>query len=434
MVAQDEVAVGSEHLGADVGLSCPSGAEAAVVVAEDEMDAVAPRRLTQEARRPDAWPSNAKGTEDSGQTTSFAPRAAASSVRRRWRPTWSQARDGLPLDVLRDAGLDEPHADPAGLATRAAPAARRQSPRHARHENTARLTRASRRARRPLANGAVARGAPRPSPTNSDTQVHSADGRELDGLGTVAWRVPEKAPRKLPERVDPHHLGGHPEDGSQEDERRHHTLRAQASHPAPTTAGKRPENEAQQHHHGDADGQRHPAELRHHERGPVDEAERRDDTGDVAEEEPWQGRGSAKGHEQRCESEEAHGAVTELRKRQGEQDSGNGRQSEAPTRSHECSSAAISSGVERRAHEHPRVDRREARARERTLRAHRTPRVEIAHDGRMVTARPQVLAEGHDVDPSLPQIRERRSSISSSLSPRPTMRPLFVTWPGSHRP
>ena len=152
--------------------------------------------------------------------------------------------------------------------------------------------------------------------------------------------VPEQAPGKLPKRADPHHLGRNPEDGHGKEGAGAPPSRQRRNRDT-DHCGEEPKHQTEQDHHGNGHCERHPAELRHDEGRPVDEAQRRDEACELAEKETLAKRGTVQRHEQRRESEQTEDPVPELRKREDERHPARCRQSETPDRGHGRSSGAI---------------------------------------------------------------------------------------------
>ena len=83
--------------------------------------------------------------------------------------------------------------------------------------------------------------------------------------------------------------------------------------------GKDGKGEAEQAHDEDAHGQAQAAVLHHHERGPVEQAHRRDGAREVAETRALGRPGAGQGEEERDEGDPGHRPVAELREGQGQE-------------------------------------------------------------------------------------------------------------------
>ncbi len=292
----------------------PADERLAVVVAEEEVDPEAPRRVPQ-LRRERRVLVEQEGHGGLGPDDEAGARAGGPLGELEVPAHVRRGVLGHPLVLLAHAALDEADRDPAGLGHRlthlpAAPAPGRAHPEGRRGEGHAPGPRARLRGR--------VREQGRPRADEEGDPVHRRERGRLGEGEEGVLAVAEEHPREREEGVGAGVLEAGPEEGRAEEPGRPER-RDEAPHSPPEQGVEDGEGQAESDHDQEAHREGKPPVLDDDERRPVEEAHRGHRPRHVAEPGRAPARGPGEGHEERGEGHPGDGPVAELRERQEEE-------------------------------------------------------------------------------------------------------------------
>ena len=321
MIAERDVSGRGQHLGAHPDPAATI-AVLAVVVAEEQVHSQLAGELLElggDGGVAIVQPRQRRFRPDHEARTAARGLAGERQVMAEVRPGFLR----VPLVLLQDRRLDEADSQPAGLRDRPA------QPPHAVGHHRAHQQRGSQERPQPWPAARLddrIRDRRRRRRHHERHRVHRAEAGNLDHRELRVLAIAEEAPREVEQRVAAQDLHRHPGHRGQQQGAGPPGARPERHHPTEQT-WEQGEGETEQGHDGDSHRHRQAAVLDHHQRCPIDDAQRRQRPRQVTQPEAVaRAPRPRQGDEQRDQRDPGHEAVAEFRERQGEQDPGRRRQ------------------------------------------------------------------------------------------------------------